>query len=206
MGYVIGQDDVSNGSMTATEIKEALETLTGDDRLDADYVKDIPSGSANIELITEQTVTGSSVADITFSSLDFSDYYRVDLIGSKVKTTAGSNQTLRMQLNGITTAGYGSTSVNNETSANIGIAWNTDEDTVNPVTMFINPSSTNERKAWRTLAMNFGVNPVVYDQVGSLQNAIAQATREAAITSIKVFAASGNLDVDTNFKLIGYKY
>lgn len=206
MGYVIGQDNVSGGSMTATEIKEALETLTGDDRLDANYVKDIPSGSANIELITEQTVTGSAVADVTFSSLDLSDYYRVELIGTKVKTTAGTNQNLLLRVNGITSAHYSRQGQVNQTSSIVGIAWTIDEGISHIVVNFLYPSATNERKKWVSSAKNFTSTLVDYSNAAILEGGLSQATREAAITSITLFSASGNLDVGTNFKLIGYKY
>lgn len=204
MGAIIGPVQ-GGGTMTATEIKEALETLTSDDRLDANYVKNIPAGVDNIELITEQTVSGSAVASVDFTSLDLSAYYKVELIGDKVKTTAGTNQNLLMRVNNITTANYSRIGIINQTSSIIGVAWTSDADTSKVVVTFLNPGSTNERKTWNSVAKNFTSTLQEYSNSAILEGGLAQATREAAITRITLFAASGNLDIGTNFKLIGYK-
>lgn len=225
MGYVIGgggAGDLTSGTLADARLSSnvTLQTntfnsanklvkLDGNGKLpilDGSNLTNLPSGSSNIVLITEQTVTGSAVANLNFTSLDFTGYYKIEIVSSKVKTTNGVNVIFGMQINGITTGVYNIFGANFQTYATIGVAWagTTDYDTCEVFTILPNPSSTTERKSWYSLGMNFTSTMVEYRHGGTLANALA--TRNDAITSLKFFAVTGNLDVGTNIKIIGHKY
>lgn len=200
----IGGASGGGGSMTASEIKIALETLSGDSRLDASAVKNV--AEPQIDLI-EEKIIAVAAATVDFTSLDLSTYHKVELHIRKLGCTTGSG-TLRMRLNDVSTANYSNTGQVNQTSALVGNIYSDVgfDDISHEIITFYEPSKTDERRKWTAEGQGFGANLTHFFTAGILEGGLAEGTRNASITKISLFSSSGNISVGSEFLLIGYKY
>ena len=171
-------------------------------------------GSTDYELITT-TVLGSSQASVTFSSTAaWANYKHLQIRGAAVETAGGGIDSLIMRFNGDTAANYswhGMYGINNSASAAGGNSSST------PYIAYINAdgasnqrfspiiidilefSSTNKTKISRSLSSAIGS----VDRGVTLKSTLWNST--AAITSIVLSGASGNLDAGSRFSLYGLK-
>jgi hypothetical protein len=177
---------------------------------------DIAAGAVGLQQIAETIVAGASVADITFSSIPGS-YRNLIVTLSGRGTTAAVEINLRMQVNGITT-GYdffqryvdlpGVVFVSeglNQASAMVGAlaaadaAANLSGD--NWIVLYDYARTTYEKAFRGSGQVRYGTTTgdLFYNDVVGWRRATT------AITSIKLFAATGNLAIGTVATLWGMK-
>lgn len=177
------------------------------------------SGSS-IELITEQTVSGSSVSQIEFTSLSLSDYYKVEaIIDNGNFAAAGTSGTLQMTINGITSSDYfvyetvgsvlnASGLGESEEKASIGLIAGNDNaiwaSKIQTVVTLFDPGVVGRKKFESNWLYHISATGMRGGNVVGLLN--DTDPEDAAITSLQFFMHGGaNLDIGTHIKLIGYK-
>jgi hypothetical protein len=151
------------------------------------------------------TTLGSAQADITFSTISGSYTDLVLVLGSL--TTASANQAIRMQLNSDTGNNYantnlygdGSSAASNRDTGNayINTTLATTSTTI-PSTVIINFNSYSNATTFKTIISRYNSNATVSAIIG-----IWRST--SAITSIKLFCGTGNINSGTIATLYGIK-
>jgi hypothetical protein len=151
------------------------------------------------------TTLGSAQADITFSTISGSYTDLVLVLGSL--TTASANQAIRMQLNSDTGNNYGDTnlygdgssaaSTRNTGNAYINTTLATTSTTI-PSTVIINFNNYSNATTFKTIISRYNSNATVSAIIG-----IWNST--SAITSIKLFCGTGNINSGTTATLYGIK-
>lgn len=164
------------------------------------------------EPIVSTTVVGSSVADITFSSLP-SNYTDIVIIGF-IKATASANTSLGFQVNGDTGSNYsntrlqgnGSVTASERNSAQAygnfsGTSYAVADtaDNFSPVIFnMMNYANTTTHKTFIARGNNAATG------VGASVSLWKPATI-AAITSIKIYTFAGSIDVGTVISVYGIR-
>lgn len=171
--------------------------------------------ASDFELI-QTVILGSSAASVTFSNLGTgaAAYKHLHIRCSAVETAGGGIDSLIMRFNGDTAANYawhGLAGINTTASSSAGASSST------PYIAFINGdgvanlrfspiiidildfASTSKTKTSRSLSGALGA----VDKGVTLKSTLWNST--AAITSIVLSGASGNLDAGSRFSLYGIK-
>jgi len=173
------------------------------------------STAGSYELISTSLVTGSSVASVTFSSnAAWANYKHLQIRCAAVETAGGGIDSMIMRFNGDNAANYawhGLSGINSTASSTSGATSST------PYIAFINGdgaanlrfspividildfASTSKTKTSRSLSGSLGA----VDKGVTLKSTLWNST--AAITSIVLSGASGNLDVGSRFSLYGLR-
>ena len=152
------------------------------------------------------TTLGSAQADITFSTISGSYTDLVLVLGSL--TTASANQRIRMQLNSDTGTTYSNTdlygdgssaaSTRNTGNAYINTTMATTSTTV-PSTVIINFNNYSNATTFKTVISRSNTSDNYVSAIVGLWRSTS------AITNIKLFCGTGNINAGTTATLYGIK-
>jgi len=152
------------------------------------------------------TTLGSAAADITFSTISGSYTDLVLVLGSL--TTASANQRIRMQLNSDTGTTYSNTdlygdgssagSTRNTGNAYINTTMATTSTTV-PSTVIMNFNNYSNATTFKTVISRYNNSDATVSAIVGLWRSTS------AITTIKLFCGTGNINAGTTATLYGIK-